>query len=227
MSASQQAAGPNIDSILRETRSFAPPAEFSKNAHIHSKEEYDKICARGCCRSGRPSGATSRSELHWFEPWTKVLEWDAPWAKWFVGGKINLSYNCLDRHVADLAQATRPPSSGKASPARSAPTPISSCSPKSCKFANVLKWLGVKSRAIASPSTWACVPELPIAMLACARIGAVHSVIFGGFSANALVDRITDQQAVAVITQDGSLSPRQRSQAEARGGRSAGPLSRR
>ena len=98
MSTTQPAAGPNIDSILTETRSFPPPESFSKNAHIRTKEDYDKLCARA---AADPEGfwADIARQLHWFEPWDKVLEWNAPWAKWFLGGKINLSYNCLDRHV--------------------------------------------------------------------------------------------------------------------------------
>ena len=124
MSSTPQAAQ-NIDSILQEKRSFPPPAEFSKNALIHSKEEYDEICARA---AADPEGfwADIARELHWFEPWTKVLEWDCPWAKWFLGGKINLSYNCLDRHVATWRK-NKAAIIWEGEPARSAPTPISSC----------------------------------------------------------------------------------------------------
>ncbi len=201
MSSTQQSTGPNIDSILQETRSFAPPAEFSKNAHIHSKEEYDKICARA---AADPEGfwADIARELHWFEPWTKVLEWDCPWAKWFVGGKINLSYNCLDRHVATWRK-NKAAIIWEGEPGEVRTYTYQQLLSEVCKFANVLKSLGIKSGDRVAIYMGMC-PELPVAMLACARIGAVHSVIFGGFSANALVDRITDQEAVAVITQDGS-----------------------
>ncbi len=131
-----------------------------------------------------------------------MLEWESPWAKWFLGGKINLSYNCLDRHVADLAQEQGRHHLGER--ARRGPhLTYQQLLTEVCKFANVLKSLGIKSGDRVAIYMGMC-PELPIAMLACARIGAVHSVIFGGFSANALVDRITDQEAVAVITQDGS-----------------------
>ena len=99
MSTVEPAAGPNIDSILTETRSFPPPPEFSKNAHIRSKEDYDKICAQAAA-DPEAFWADIARQLHWFKPWDKVLEWNSPWAKWFLGGKINLSYNCLDRHVA-------------------------------------------------------------------------------------------------------------------------------
>ena len=201
MSSISQAAGPNIDSILQETRSFAPPAEFSKNAHIHSKEEYDKICARAAA-DPESFWADIARELHWFEPWTKVLEWDSPWAKWFVGGKINLSYNCLDRHVATWRK-NKAAIIWEGEPGEVRTYTYQQLLSEVCKFANVLKSLGIKAGDRVAIYMGMC-PELPVAMLACARIGAVHSVIFGGFSANALVDRITDQEAVAVITQDGS-----------------------
>jgi acetyl-CoA synthetase len=201
MSSISQAVGPNIDSILTEKRSFPPPPEFSKNAHIHSKEQYDEICARAAA-DPEPFWADIARELHWFEPWTKVLEWDAPWAKWFVGGKINLSYNCLDRHVATWRK-NKAAIIWEGEPGEVRTYTYQQLLSQVCKFANVLKGLGIKSGDRIAIYMGMC-PELPVAMLACARIGAVHSVIFGGFSANALVDRITDQEAVAVITQDGS-----------------------
>jgi acetyl-CoA synthetase len=200
MSSTPQAAQ-NIDSILQEKRSFPPPAEFSKNALIHSKEEYDEICARA---AADPEGfwADIARELHWFEPWTKVLEWDCPWAKWFLGGKINLSYNCLDRHVATWRK-NKAAIIWEGEPGEVRTYTYQQLLTEVCKFANVLKSLAIKAGDRVAIYMGMC-PELPVAMLACARIGAVHSVIFGGFSANALVDRITDQKAIAVITQDGS-----------------------
>ena len=196
-----QPVSQNIDSILTETRVFPPPAEFSKNALIRSREDYDKICARA---ASDPEGfwADIARELHWFEPWNKVLEWDAPWAKWFVGGKINLSYNCLDRHVATWRK-NKAAIIWESEPGEVRTLTYQQLLSEVCKFANVLKALGVKAGDRVAIYMGMC-PELPVAMLACARIGAVHSVIFGGFSANALVDRITDQEAVAVVTQDGS-----------------------
>ncbi len=196
-----QTSGPNIDSILTEKRSFPPPAEFSKNAIIHSKEEYDKICARAAA-DPEAFWADIARELHWFEPWTKVLEWDAPWAKWFLGGKINLSYNCLDRHVQTWRK-NKAAIIWEGEPGEVRTYTYQQLLSEVCKFANVLKSLGIKAGDRVAIYMGMC-PELPVAMLACARIGAVHSVIFGGFSANALVDRITDQEAVAVVTQDGS-----------------------
>src|SRR6202167_2535576 len=196
MSSTPQAAGPNIDSILTEKRSFPPPPEFSKNALIHNKEEYDKLCARA---AADPEGfwADIARELHWFEPWNKVLEWNAPWAKWFLGGKINLSYNCLDRHVQTWRK-NKAAIIWESEPGEVRTLTYQQLHREVQKFANVLKSLGVKKGdrvAIYMGMT----PELPIAMLACARIGAPHTVVFGGFAANALVDRIHDSQAVAVI----------------------------
>ncbi len=201
MSTAPQAAGPNIDSILTETRSFAPPEEFSKNAHIRSKEEYDKICAKAAA-DPEAFWADVARQLHWFKPWDKVLEWEVPWAKWFIGGKLNLSYNCLDRHV-ETWRKNKAAIIWESEPGEVRTYTYQQLLSEVCKCANVLKSLGIKSGDRVAIYMGMC-PELAIAMLACARIGAVHSVIFGGFSANALVDRITDQEAVAVITQDGS-----------------------
>ncbi len=201
MSTTQPAAGPNIDSILTEKRSFPPPESFSKDAHIRTKEDYDKLCARAAA-DPEAFWADIARQLHWFEPWNKVLEWDVPWAKWFVGGKINLSYNCLDRHVQTWRK-NKAALIWESEPGEVRTLTYQQLLSEVCKFANVLKSLGIKAGDRVAIYMGMC-PELPIAMLACARIGAPHSVIFGGFSANALVDRITDQEAVAVITQDGS-----------------------
>ncbi len=141
-------------------------------------------------------------ELHWFAPWTKVLDWQAPWAKWFVGGKTNLCYNCVDRHaLGERRDKTAILWEGEPGEVRK--LSFGELHAEVQRFANVLKDLGVKKGdrvAIYMGMT----PELAIALLACARIGAVHSVIFGGFAANALVDRINDAQCVAVLTQDTS-----------------------
>jgi len=193
--------GQNIDSILQESRSFPPPPEFSKRAHIKTREEYDRIRKEAEADPEAFWDNIAR-ELHWFKPWSKTLEWNAPWAKWFVGGEFNLSYNCLDRHVATWHK-NKAAIVWEGEPGEQRTFTYQQLLTEVQKFANVLKSLGIKKGdrvAIYMGMT----PELPIAMLACARIGAVHSVVFGGFSANALVDRITDQKAVAVITQDGS-----------------------
>jgi len=193
--------GQNIDSVLQETRSFPPPPEFSQRAHIKSREEYDRIRQQA---EADPEAfwAGIAKELHWFKPWDKVLEWNAPWAKWFVGGQFNLSYNCLDRHVQTWRK-NKAALIWEGEPGEVRTFTYQQLLTEVQKFANVLKGLGIKTGDRVT-IYMGMTPELPIAMLACARIGAIHSVVFGGFSANALVDRITDQKAVAVITQDGS-----------------------
>src|ERR1035437_3320418 len=193
--------GPNIDSILNEQRKFECPPEFSKQAHIKSLEEYERIYKESI---DDPDKFWSRiaGELHWFKRWDKVLEWNCPWAKWFVGGQFNLSYNCLDRHV-ETWRKNKAAIIWESEPGEVRTLTYQQLHREVQKFANVLKSLGVKKGdrvAIYMGMT----PELPVAMLACARIGAPHTVVFGGFSSNALIDRIHDSQATAVITQDGS-----------------------
>ena len=191
----------NIDSILQESRQFEPPKEFSERAHIKNREEYDRIYAESVKDPEKFWGGIA-SDLHWFKKWDKVLEWNVPWAKWFAGGQINLSYNCLDRHVKSWRR-NKAALIWEGEPADSRTLTYQQLLVEVEKFSNVLKDLGVqKGDRVAI--YMGMVPELPVAMLACARIGAVHSVIFGGFSANAVVDRVCDQQAVAIITQDGS-----------------------
>jgi acetyl-CoA synthetase len=191
----------NIDSILHESRCFEPPRQFSERAHIKSREEYDRIYAESINDPEKFWGGIA-SDLHWFKKWDKVLEWDVPWAKWFVGGEINLSYNCLDRHVQSWRR-NKAAIIWEGEPGDSRTLTYQQLLVEVEKFSNVLKGLGVqKGDRVAI--YMGMVPELPVAMLACARIGAVHSIIFGGFSANAVVDRVSDQQAVAIVTQDGS-----------------------
>jgi len=191
----------NIDSILDEQRSFPPSPEFSQKAHIKSLAEYEALYKESVEEPEKFWGRAAE-DLHWFKKWDKVLEWNAPWAKWFVGGQINLSYNCLDRHV-QTARKNKAALIWESEPGEVRTYTYQQLWKEVQKFANVLKDLGVRKGdrvAIYMGMT----PELPIAMLACARIGAPHSIVFGGFSANALVDRIHDSHAVAVITQDGS-----------------------
>jgi acetyl-CoA synthetase len=192
---------PNIDSVLNEQRVFPPPKEFSEHAYVKSMAEYEALY-READEDTEGFWGRIAAELHWFKPWEKVLEWNAPWAKWFAGGQINLSYNCLDRHLATWRR-NKAAIIWEGEPGEVRTLTYQQLYTEVCKFANVLKSLGVKKGdrvAIYMGMT----PELPIAMLACARIGAPHTIIFGGFSSQALVDRITDAQAVAVITQDGS-----------------------
>jgi acetyl-CoA synthetase len=189
-----------IDSILKETRIFEPSEEFRQNSHIKSLEEFESIRTQAETDPDKFWGEIAK-QLHWFRPWDKVLEWDAPWAKWFVGGQINLSYNCLDRHVASWRR-NKAAFIWEGEPGETRTLTYQQLLIEVSKFANVLKSLGIK-KGDTIAIYMGMVPELPIAMLACARIGAVHSVVFGGFSANSLVDRINDAESVAVITQDG------------------------
>jgi acetyl-CoA synthetase len=191
----------HIDSTLDEQRSFPPPPEFSQRAQIKSLAEYQALYKESV-EQPEKFWARAAEDLHWFKKWDTVLEWNAPWAKWFVGGQINLSYNCLDRHV-QTSRKNKAALIWESEPGELRTFTYQQLWREVQKFANVLKDLGVRKGdrvAIYMGMT----PELPIAMLACARIGAPHSIVFGGFSANALVDRIHDSHAVAVITQDGS-----------------------
>ncbi|HSE37181.1 MAG TPA: acetate--CoA ligase, partial [Blastocatellia bacterium] len=191
----------SIDSILNESRVFKPSDEFCRQAHIKSIEEYERIYTEAETNPEKFWGEIA-GQLDWFRKWDKVLEWDAPWAKWFVGGQINLSYNCLDRHVATWRR-NKAAIIWEGEPGEVRTFTYQQLLTEVSRLANVLKSLGIqKGDAVAI--YMGMTPELPIAMLACARIGAAHSVVFGGFSANALVDRINDAQCKAVITQDGS-----------------------
>jgi acetyl-CoA synthetase len=191
----------NIESLLQEHRLFEPPAEFAARAHIKSRVAYDELCARARAdREGFWAGIAS--ELHWFKKWDRVLDWsDAPFAKWFVGGKLNVSHNCLDRHVA-AGRGDKVAMLWEGEPGDKERITYSELLERVQAFAGALRKLGVKAGdrvAIYMPM----IPELPVALLACTRIGATHSVIFGGFSADALRDRIQDAQAKLVITADG------------------------
>ncbi len=192
----------SIDSILQEQRKFDPPAEFSHKAHIKNLAEYERLYNESI---NDPDTFWSRyaSELHWFKKWDKVLEWNCPWAKWFVGGEINLSYNCLDRHVA-THRKNKAAIVWESEPGEIRSLTYQQLHREVQKFSNVLKGLGIR-KGDRVAIYMGMVPELAVAMLACARIGATHTVVFGGFSSNALVDRIHDSQASAVITQDGAF----------------------
>ncbi|WP_263353561.1 acetate--CoA ligase [Acidicapsa acidisoli] len=197
----------DLESTLREDRVFPPPPEFAAAANIPSLEAYESLYARSIA-DPESFWAEAASELHWFEKWTKVLDWNLPNAKWFVDGKINLSYNCVDRHaLSDRANKTaiiwegEPYGSDGTSQIRK--LTYAELHAEVQKFANALKSLGIKKGdrvAVYMGMT----PELAIALLACARIGAIHSVIFGGFAANAIADRVNDSQCVAILTQDTS-----------------------
>src|SRR5215467_15495168 len=182
----------NIDSVLTETRVFECADAFRAAAHIGSMEEYERLYHEA---ETNPEQFWSRiaAELQWFRPWDSVVEWNCPWAKWFSGGQINLSYNCLDRHVAG-PRRNKAAIIWEGEPGEIQTLTYQQLLTEVSKFANVLKSLGLqKGDRVALYMGMS--PALPIAMLACARIGAPHTVVFGGFSANALVDRINDCQA--------------------------------
>src|SRR6185312_2718924 len=192
----------DIQSSLNERRVFDPPAAFSAAAHIKSMADYERLYAEAD-RDPEAFWGRIAGDLEWFTPWTKVLEWNVPWAKWFVGGRINLSHNCLDRHVASWRR-NKAAIIWEGEPGEIRTLTYSQLLSAVARCANVLKRLGIKTGdrvAIYMGMS----PELAIAMLACARIGATHTVIFGGFSAQAIVDRVNDAQCVAVITQDGTF----------------------
>ena len=194
--------GTSIESTLKEKRVFRPPKAFSAKAHIKSMAQYERMY-RESVRNPEKFWGRVAEELAWFKKWRRVLQWKHPFAKWFVGGKTNICYNCLDRHL-ETPRKNKAALIWEGEPGEVRTLTYQQLHHEVCKFANVLKILEIKKgdRVVIYMGM---VPELPIAMLACARIGAVHSVVFGGFSADALRDRTNDAQAVAVITQDGAF----------------------
>jgi acetyl-CoA synthetase len=191
--------GHDIESVLSEARKFPPSEEFSQRASIKSLDEYEALCRRAEQDPEKFWGERG-NELSWFKPYDKVLEWNPPFAKWFVGGKINASYNCLDRHLTD-GRRNKVAFIWEGEPGDSRILTYQMLADEVGRAANALKHLGLKAGdrvAIYMP----LIPEAAIAMLACARIGVIHSVVFGGFSAEALADRINDAEARLVITAD-------------------------
>ena len=185
-----------IDALLNETRVFPPPAGWREHAHASDPSVYARAAA-----DPEAFWAEFARELEWIQPWTTVLEWKPPYAKWFVGGKLNISANCLDRHVR-TARRNKAALIWEGEPGDRRTLTYFDLHRQVNQFANVLKSLGVKKGdrvALYMP----LIPELAIAMLACARIGAVHSVVFGGFSSDSLRDRINDAQAAVLVTADG------------------------
>jgi acetyl-CoA synthetase len=191
----------NLDSSLRENRVFAPPAEFAAKAHVKSLEQYEEMYRRSVERP-EEFWAEAAGELEWFAPWTKVLEGEAQHAKWFVGGKLNLSHNCVDRHALG-ARKDKVALLWEGEPGEVRKITYGELHGQVQRFANVLKGLGIKRGDRVAVYMGMC-PELAIALLACARIGAIHSVIFGGFAAHAISDRVNDSGCVAILTQDTS-----------------------
>jgi acetyl-CoA synthetase len=190
-----------IESVLHEDRRFRPPQSFAERAHIKSIEELESLRAEATSDPEKFWGRHAESELHWFRKWEKVLEWKAPHAQWFVGGQINISYNCLDRHLPTWRR-NKAALIWEGEPGDTRTLTYQQLHAEVCRFANVLKRLGIEKGdrvALYMP----LIPELAISMLACARIGATHSVVFGGFSSSALIDRINDAQCKLVVTADG------------------------
>ncbi len=191
----------DITSVLHESRLFKPASEFSKQAHVKSRAAYDRLCRRAEKDPEGFWGGLAEKELVWFKPWKKVLDWKPPFAKWFVGGSTNVAYNCLDRHL-EGPRKNKAALIWEGEPGDSRILTYQDLHREVSQFANVLKNKGVKKGdrvAIYMPM----IPELAVAMLSCARIGATHSIIFGGFSAAALRDRINDAEAKLVVTADG------------------------
>jgi acetyl-CoA synthetase len=187
--------------VLHEERVFPPPASFSEKAHIKSMAELDRLRAEA---SENPEAFWSRlaeQELHWFKKWDSVLKWDPPHAEWFGGGKLNISYNCLDRHLSTWRR-NKAALIWEGEPGDTRTYTYQQLHTEVCKFANVLKHANIQ-RGDRVALYMPLIPELAIAMLACARIGATHSVVFGGFSSSALIDRINDASCKLVVTADG------------------------
>jgi acetyl-CoA synthetase len=186
----------SIEALLQEDRAFPPPEDFKRQANISDPNIYEDA-------QRDPEGFWARfaEELDWFQKWDRVLDWDPPFAKWFLNGKLNVSYNCIDRHLKS-ARRNKAAIVWEGEPGDWRVYTYWDLYREVCRFANGLKSLGVRKGdrvTIYLPM----IPELPIAMLACARIGAPHSVVFGGFSAESLRDRINDSQSKVMITADG------------------------
>ncbi len=185
-----------IEALLEERRTFAPPEEFTKHANVRDNSVYEQA-------ETDPDAwwASQAERLYWFKKWDQVLRRDPPHHEWFVGGKLNASYNCLDRHLEENGERVAYYWIGEPGDKRT--ITYAELHRDVSKLANALKSLGVRKGdrvAIYLPM----IPELPAAMLACARIGAAHSVVFGGFSAESLKDRINDAECKVLITADGS-----------------------
>ena len=190
----------HIESSLVENRVFKPAKEFAKKARISSLAQY-KAMWEESVKKPEKFFAREAAELFWQKKWTKVLDWKIPYAKWFVGGKLNVSENCLDRHIAG-DRKTKAAIIWEGEPGEKRVITYQQLHREVCKFGNVLKRQGVKKgdRVIIYMPM---IPEAAVAMLACARIGAVHSVVFGGFSAESIRDRMNDCGAKVVVTADG------------------------
>ena len=192
--------GGQIDNVMREERLFPPSDDFSAKARIKSLQQYQELWDQAKADPPAFWAELAREELHWFEPFTETLRWNEPFAEWFVGGKTNVSYNCLDRNI-ELGHGDRTAILWEGEPGDTRTLTYAELHVEVCKFANCLKKLGIGRGDVVS-IYMPMVPELAIAMLACARIGAIHSVIFAGFSAEAIADRNNDASAKLQLTSD-------------------------
>ncbi len=190
-----------IESTFQETRTFVPPASFARAAHLNTREQYEALSRAAQEDPAAFWGAQAQQRLVWDQPYTGVLEWQAPHARWFQGGRLNASVNCLDKHL-DTPVADKVALIWEGEPGEVRTLTYRELHREVCRCASVLRGLGVEpgDRVIIYLPM---VPEAVVSMLACARLGAVHSVVFGGFSAQAVADRIQDSGAQVVITADG------------------------
>ena len=189
-------AEPTIEAYYLEDRTFPPPPEFAANALVNDRSLFERAD-----EDREAFWAEQAGELDWFEPWKTVCEWKLPFAEWFVGGTLNVSVNCLDRHVA-AGRGDRVAFHWEGEPGDTRTITYAELLDETQRFANVLKSLGVQ-RGDRVNIYLPMIPEAVVAMLACTRIGAPHSVVFGGFSSEALRDRIIDAEAKVLVTADG------------------------
>ena len=187
-----------IESLLAEDRTFPPPAAFAAQANVQDPAIYERAAA-----DLEGFWAEEAATLDWFKPWDRVLDWEPPFAKWFEGGQLNVSVNCLDRHVA-AGKGERVAFYWEGEPGDRRVLTYADLLAEVCRCANALRELGV-GRGDRVAIYMPMIPEMPIAMLACTRIGAPHTVVFGGFSAEALSDRLNDSAAKVVVTADGGF----------------------
>jgi acetyl-CoA synthetase len=188
-----------IQTTLSETRTFPPPADFARQAHVQSLEQYEKMWRRSV-EDPEAFWGEAAADFHWFTSWRRVLEWNLPDANWFVGATTNIAYNCLD-HQVQLGRGEHTAILWEGEPGEIRRISYAELTADVCRFANALKAMGVR-KGDRVTLYMPMVPELVVAMLACARIGAPHSVIFGGFSPAAIVDRVEDAQSSVIITSD-------------------------
>ncbi|MEZ6117611.1 MAG: acetate--CoA ligase [Pirellulaceae bacterium] len=197
-----QSGGGQLDTVMHESRLFPPSDEFAAKSRIGSLQAYQQLWDEAAQDPVAFWDKLAKEELHWFQPYETTLEWNEPFAKWFVGGQTNASYNCLDAHV-EAGRGDRTAILWEGEPGDQRTLTYKELLDEVCRFANGLKSLGVEQGDVVS-IYMPMVPELIIAMLACARIGAAHSVIFAGFSAEAIADRNKDASAKVQITSDGA-----------------------